>query len=68
MTSTSVTSVRVARVLNAVASMVLVVGAGWQAVLAVTGHGWWRMAVAVGAVWLAHHAVRVVRYGPRVRG
>ena len=54
--------------LNAVASMVLVVGAGWQAVLAVTGHGWWRMAVAVGAVWLAHHAVRVVRYGPRARG
>jgi len=66
--STSPTSLWVARVLNAVAAVVLVIGGGWQVVLAGTGHGWWRIAVAVGAVWLAHHAVRVVRYGPRVRG
>lgn len=61
-------SARVARVLNGLAAVVLLAGAGWQVVLVARGAGWWRLAVAVGAVLLAHQAVRVARYGPRVRG
>lgn len=57
----------VPRLLNAVAAVVLAVGAVWQVVLAVGGHGWWRLLVAVGALWLGYEAARVARYGPRIR-
>jgi hypothetical protein len=57
----------VARWLNAVAAAVLLAGAVWQAALGFGGHGWWRAAVAAGALWLGYEAVRVARYGPRIR-